>query len=115
MKIEKPIIGLSENIKIYNTTGKAKLVHARIDTGATISSMDINIAAKLQLGPILKLITVKNSNGKTKRPVIMAEIEIAGKRFTEKFTLADRTDLKFEILIGQNILKHGFLIDPIKK
>jgi hypothetical protein len=29
--------------------------------------------------------------------------------------VADRSHLKYKILIGQNILKKGFIIDPQKK
>ena len=32
-----------------------------------------------------------------------------------EFTIADRTHMKYKILVGQNILKEGFLVDPMKK
>lgn len=108
---DKIIVGLSEKINIRNGEVHSNL-DARIDTGATKSSIDINLAAKLKLGPVVKTMTVKSAHGKRIRPVIFVEVEIASKRIKTEFTLADRTHMKYPILIGQDILKEGFIIDP---
>jgi hypothetical protein len=110
----KTIIGLIEKIKIIHKKGKKTLM-AKIDTGATKSSMDSRLAAELQLGPVIKTKLVKSAHGNKLRPVIEAKIELAGKTIKSEFTLADRIHMKYHVLIGQNILKHGYLIDPIKK
>ena len=106
------VIGLTE--KVYVHSGSKKAVTAKIDTGATKSSIDTNLAAKLKLGPVIKSKLVKSAHGSKLRPIIEATIEIAGKIIKSEFTLADRAHMKYRILIGQNILKHGFLIDPSK-
>ncbi len=109
----KTVIGLAEKVTIkYN--GGIKNVVAKIDTGATKSSIDTNLAAKLKLGPVIKSKLVKSAHGSKLRPIIEATIEIAGKKIKSEFTLADRTHMKYSILIGQNILREGFLIDPGK-
>ncbi|MBR9690335.1 hypothetical protein GOV08_01485 [Candidatus Woesearchaeota archaeon] len=108
----KTIVGLTEEIKIKNSVEKNSVMTARIDTGATNSSIDINIAGKLNLGPIIKTKLVKSTHGKRLRPVIEMEIEVADKKIKGDFTLADRSHMRYPILIGQNILKDGFLIDP---
>ena len=109
----KVVIGLSERITIKNSKGK-RTVEAKIDTGATKSSIDVELAKQLHLGPVITSKMVKSAHGYMLRPVVKATIAIAGKTLTEDFTLADRNHLKYAVLIGQNILKHGFLIDPLK-
>ena len=106
------VIGLTEKVKVAGKPGK--IVIAKIDTGATKSSIDTNFAAELKLGPIIKSRLVKSAHGSKLRPIIEATIELAGKRIRSEFTLADRAHMKYRILIGQNILQEGFLIDPSK-
>jgi hypothetical protein len=110
----KRIIGLTEKIKIIGPEGKKKIILARIDTGATISSMDTKIAAQLNLGPVVKTKRIKSTHGSSSRAVIFAKVKVARKVMKAEFTLADRKHMKFPILIGQNILRRGFLIDPTK-
>ena len=110
----KTVIGLSEPAVIYGKTEKRTLT-AKIDTGASKSSIDVNLASQLKLGPIIKSKLVKSASGNKLRPVIEAIIVLAGKKFKEEFTLADRWHMKYRVLIGQNVLKHGYLIDPSKK
>ena len=109
----KIIIGIEEKINIHSNGSKRNVV-SKIDTGATKSSMDTNLAAELKLGPVIKSKLVKSAHGSKLRPIIEATIELAGKKIKSEFTLADRAHMKYRILIGQNILKDGFLIDPNK-
>ncbi|MEK6982999.1 MAG: RimK/LysX family protein [Nanoarchaeota archaeon] len=109
----KVVIGLAEKVGIYHHNGKKNAV-AKIDTGATKSSIDTNLATELKLGPVIKSKLVKSAHGSKLRPIIEATIELAGKKIKSEFTLADRAHMKYRILIGQNILKDGFLIDPTK-
>lgn len=109
----KLVIGLAEKVSVRYDNGR-KSVIAKIDTGATKSSIDTNLAAELRLGPVIKSKLVKSAHGSKLRPIIEAEIELAGKKIKSEFTLADRAHMKYRILIGQNILKDGFLIDPTK-
>ncbi|MBI2654817.1 ATP-dependent zinc protease [Candidatus Woesearchaeota archaeon] len=107
------VIGLAEKVLVY-CNGTRKNVISKIDTGATKSSIDTNFAAELKLGPVIKSRLVKSAHGSKLRPIIEATIELAGKKIKSEFTLADRAHMKYRILIGQNILKDGFLIDPTK-
>ena len=109
------MIGLTENIELVSNKGGNKQVVAKIDTGATRSSIDIRFASKLNLGPVIKSKMVKSASGNKLRPVIEAEIIIAGKKIKSEFTLADRRHMKYSVLIGVNVLKNGFLVDPSKK
>ena len=107
------VVGLTEKVNVYCSPNK-KIVIAKIDTGATKSSIDTALAAELKLGPVIKSKLVKSAHGSKLRPIIEASIELAGKEIKSDFTLADRAHMKYRILIGQNILMDGFLIDPTK-
>ena len=92
-----------------------KTVVARIDTGATKSSMDFHIAEELGLQPLRSKL-IKSASGSRHRPIVVAKIGMDGLTITEEFTLADRKHMTYPVLIGQNILKKGnFLIDPLKQ
>ena len=110
---DKVVIGLAEKVDVHYPKG-SKIVIAKIDTGATKSSIDTNLAAELKLGPVIKSKLVKSAHGSKLRPIIEATIELAGRKIKSEFTLADRAHMKYRVLIGQNILKDGFLIDPTK-
>lgn len=112
--MEKTILGLTEEVTILGKNGRKKAI-ARIDTGATSSSLDFSLAAKLQLGPVTKSKTIKSALGILERPVITAKVKIGPSVLEGEFSLADRSKMMYSILIGQNILKKGkFLIDPTK-
>jgi hypothetical protein len=110
---QRAILGLREKVKIHGKK-KQKTVNARIDTGATRSSIDVTLARDLQLGPIVGKKRVKSAHGTTLRPVIRAKFHIDGQDLEAEFTLAERTHMTYPVLIGQNVLKKGkFLIDPL--
>lgn len=107
--MERIVLGLTEKVNI-----KEECLVARIDTGAEKSSICKTVVKKLGLGPVIKMIIIKSANGKTKRPVIKENIIIGEKEIEAEFSIIDRTRLKYPMLIGQDILKKGFIIDPLK-
>lgn len=111
----KIVIGYTEHIHIYGPEGTDEQVDARIDTGATKSSIDSALAAKLRLGPIVGTKVVKSANGQSVRPLVHVKLLISGKEVEGEFSIADRKQMKFPVLIGQDILNQGFMIDPEKK
>jgi len=109
----KAIIGLVEEVTIFGDNQK-KVVKARIDTGATKSSIDKALLKELNLSEIVGKRLVKSAHGSTVRPVVKAKIKLADNTFDSEFTIADRSHMKYRVLVGQNILKKNFLIDPSK-
>ncbi|MBI4146533.1 ATP-dependent zinc protease [Candidatus Woesearchaeota archaeon] len=107
----KTTIGLTAHVTLFGKNAKKEII-ARIDTGATKSSVDQKLADELQLGAELKQILIKSAHGSRHRGVVLAQVNIAGTVTTAEFTLADRSHMKYKVLIGQNILKKGFMIDP---
>ena len=111
---KRPVLGLTEKVIIIGPE-KRKTVVARIDTGATKSSIDVALAAELKLGPVISKKLVKSASGTIMRPIIKSKLIISRKTMNEEFTLAERSHLKYPVLIGQNILKkEKFIIDPSK-
>ena len=102
-------LGLIEKVKI-----NGKEVLAKIDTGADLCSIDKKLAKELDLNNFVKTAKIKSSHGKTIRPVVEAELEIKDEKIKTHFNLADRSQLKYPVLIGKSVLKKGFIIDPSK-
>lgn len=111
---DKNIIGLVEKVKILAEDKEIEIL-ARIDTGATKSSIDLRLAEKLKLGPIVGTKIVKSAHGVSTRPLVEVNLIIENKKIKDQFSIADRSHMKYQVLIGQNVLKHGFLIDPSKE
>lgn len=110
----KIVIGLIESVTLIGNNKQKKRIKAKIDTGATKSSIDTKLASTLKLGPIIKSKLVKSAQGNKLRPVIEAQVILAGKKLKGEFTLADRAHMRYKVLIGQNLLKQGFIIDPTR-
>lgn len=108
--MNKTLIGLTEKIKINE-----KEITAKVDTGAEYNSICSSLANKLKLGATVRYVFIRSSHGRTRRPIIKAKVEIKGKTFETEFTIAARSHLTYPALIGKNLLKKGFLIDPNKK
>ena len=111
----RAVIGFIEYVTVTGNNKNKKTLKARIDTGAEKSSMDAKLAAELGLGPIIKRKLITSAHGRMIRPVMEAKIILEKKRIKSEFTIADRNHMKYKVLVGQNILKKGFLIDPLKK
>jgi len=113
MTAQKIVVGLTARVVLFGKKGKKEVI-ARIDTGATKSSIDQKLADELGLGLELRKVLIKSASGSLHRGVVLAEAVIGGELIPAEFTLADRSHMKYKVLIGQNILKRGFLIDPGK-
>jgi len=108
------IIGITEKVILYGPKGK-KEVTAKIDTGASKSSIDEKLAEEIGMTDKVGIALVKTAHGNRRRPVIKEILKIKGRVMHVKFTVADRTQMKYRALIGMNVLKRGFLIDPSRK
>ena len=112
---------------------------ARMDTGAKTSSMS---ARKIELfekdderwvrfvfdyredrgsknrhvtieRPVLRMVRIKRHGDKVQeRPVVQMDLCINGQVHPEEFSLIDRTNLNYPVLLGRDALKDIALIDP---
>ena len=102
------ILGLYESVHLLDSGVR---VTGLVDTGAEISSIDVNLTKQLKINPpILRRIYVRTAHGTQQRDIIMLRIKIKGQILQREFTLSDRREMKQKILLGRNVLK-GFLID----
>jgi hypothetical protein len=109
----RPILGLVGAVFLKTEDEDTKLA-ARIDSGATASSIDASLVKKHNLGPVIRSKIVKSAAGVKERPIIKATVKIEGQIIESEFTVADRSHMTYPILIGQDVLKKGkFLIDPL--
>ena len=108
----KGTLGLIEKVKIHSK-GKVVEADALIDTGASMTSIDLKIAKKAKLGPVVRTFKTKApiTKGIDKRPVVKVTLEIKGKKFRVEANLKDRSHMKFPILIGRNLLYGKFVVD----
>ena len=108
---ERLTIGLVEIVVLED----GKKHKAKVDTGADSSSIDEKLVKSLGNKKIVSHKIIRSALGRDRRPTTMLEIEFQGIKFLEKFTISDRTNLQYKILIGKDILKkEGFIIDPRK-
>ena len=115
MTKKRTILGLTEVILVVGPDGSEEVV-ARIDSGATASSIDTELATKLGFKPITRTKIVKSVSGVKRRSIVMVKVKIGNQEIEEGFTLANRNHMTYPVLIGQDILKQGnFLIDPNKE
>jgi len=104
---------------------------ARIDTGATVTSLDARHLkiegneAEFRLpeeygGTLLRLPIagwrhVRSSKGRERRPVVELDLCIASKRLRVKANLNDRSMVKYPIILGRNALRDHFIVDVRKR
>ncbi|MGE3727155.1 MAG: RimK/LysX family protein [Candidatus Sericytochromatia bacterium] len=105
----KPVIHAVEPVILLS---KPPLrLKARIDTGATLSSIDQKLALKLGFNQAIRKISVRNAHGTTIRQVVKIPFLLKGQKRLAEFTLAERHNLDYAVLLGRSSL-NGFLVDP---
>jgi hypothetical protein len=117
-KREKKIVGLVEMVTLIGKKGRITK-KALLDTGATSTSVDIKLAAKAGIGPIISSIKVKNATSvaggtPTRRPIALAKIKMKGIVVKTGVNVVDRTGLSYPILIGRDVIHKNFIVDISK-
>lgn len=128
----KMIIGSTEKIDI--PTLGFKSLDSKIDSGATCSSLHCSwihvdrknkkvsfvpldksysqFNSKKFTLPLTEEVKVQNSGGdEESRPLVKVDIVIKGKTFETFFSLTNREELEYPILIGRDVISGNFLID----
>jgi len=121
---EKVTIGTTEDV--FLLPWRVKLP-ARIDTGAAKSSLDareltlhedrVEFRLPQKYGglrlslPIIEWRHVRTSEGLERRPVVELEICLGSERFRTLVNLADRSMVKYPLILGRNFLRENFVVD----
>ncbi|UCC91621.1 MAG: ATP-dependent zinc protease [Candidatus Aenigmatarchaeota archaeon] len=111
----KKTIGLVEKVRIYGN-GSSVEAEALVDTGAKMTSIDIRLAGKAKLGPVVRMFKTRAPITKEvdHRPVVTVTIKVKGKKFTVEANLNDRSHMKYPVLLGRNLLYGNFVVDVSK-
>jgi len=104
---EPIVIGYTEEVIVSGTSGSESIT-AKSDTGATRTSIDTQLAAKIGAGPIKSIARVKSGSSKSSRsrPVVDVVIGVGGNRHTVTASVEDRGHMEYPVLLGRDILKH---------
>ena len=111
---ERTTIGVVEEVDVVGPKGTVR-VRARIDTGASRTTLDTDLVARLGLGPVMDRVRIRASaaNELEERDVVPAKIVIAGRGFDVAVAVTDRKDMQYHMIVGMDVLRDsGFLVDP---
>lgn len=107
-------------------------VEAKLDTGAYRSALhyqklrirrvgeEKRLVVVFQMGgqrktkvfKTFKRVTVKSSNGeKSRRYLISTSVRLGPHRVRTQFTLFDRSDMRYQVLLGRKFLRGRFVVD----
>lgn len=116
----KKILGPIEEVEIVmpltdkiNQQQRYKTL-AKIDTGAWRSAISFDVAKKLKIEEGRELRMVKSALGEEIRTIAPLTFFLGGEKIETEVFLADRSQMKYEMIIGRRDLKQ-FLVDPAKK
>lgn len=118
MDIQKDgkIVGIIELVTVKGKKGM-KTVKAKLDTGTDRTCVDYDLAAEVGLGPLVDTIKVRSTSGNKPETHLLAEAEIVihQQHFSLPVSLEDRSKMKYDVLIGRDLLERSiFLIAPQK-
>jgi len=116
----KKVLGIIEEIEIpYKETKKGKEREAKlkklakIDTGALRTAISYDIAEKIGIKSFIEKRIVRSALGEEIRPIVPFTFFLKGEKIETEAFLAERSQMKYEIIIGRRDLKN-FIIDPSK-
>jgi|SRR5690606_40950420 hypothetical protein len=128
------IIGRTEHIALPGL-GVAR-VEAKIDTGAYRSALHYQRVRVRTVDGVRRLhvtfqmggkrctkvfrrferVTVKSSNGeRSRRYLIWTKVVLNGHAVRTAFTLFDRSDMRYQVLLGRKFLRGRFVVDVSRK
>jgi len=97
--------GETELVRITAPDGRTVESLARVDTGASSSSIDEELAEELDLDlENAPTVTVQSSLGEEERPVVGVALQIAGEAHPVQVSVSDRDGLDEKVLLGRGDL-----------
>jgi hypothetical protein len=131
---EKSVIGWREWVALPGLG--IDRIRAKIDTGARTSALhaavvsqfhedgkrfvelrfDGQSGSRLRRAELIGSRAIRNTSGKTeKRLIISTPLLIAGRKYQMELSLANRTEMRFDLILGRTAIRDGnFLVDPAR-
>lgn len=111
----RTVLGIEEEITIQDSEGEEHVIHAKVDTGAYRTTIDEQLAKKLNLHtPIVEYKSVRGALGRQTRPVVDVKLMVRNHPVKTQAFLADRSHMNYDMILGRRDMK-GFLVDPAKR
>lgn len=110
-----------------------RVLEAKLDTGADTSSLDargievskksgddwvafrIGDSDRVEEHKVVRWVGVRGAGGREQRPVVSLSLCLGDKVYDEEFTLRDRSNMNYSVLLGRSTLEHLPPIDVHKK
>ncbi len=104
-------VGYTERVAVSGGR-RIEYATAKSDTGAKRTSIDIDVAARINAGPIVDTTRVKSGamNGRQKRPLVELDVELGGQWHTTIASIEDRSHMNYPVLLGRDVLR-GYHVD----
>jgi len=133
---DKVVVGEIEYVRLHPP---GKVFEARIDTGATTSSLSAVDVQKFERDgenwvrfkipehngrdviemeePVARFARIIQSSAEDgeRRPVVELQYKLGGVTRVAEFTLSDRSHLDFPVLVGRNVLRDLIIVDVSRK
>jgi len=109
----RKVIGINEPIEILDKEKNKHSTTAKIDTGAYRTTLCKSLAEELSIDKVIGYKKVRGSLGSEERPLINFYFYLDNRLVSTEAFIADREELKYDIIIGRKDLKR-FLVDPAK-
>jgi len=105
------VLGEEERVEVLAPEGGRSVeAVAKVDTGATYTSIDDDLAEDLGLNlENARVVVISSALGREYRPLVEVRVRIAGQTLTSQATISEREELENPVLIGRGDLT-DFLI-----
>lgn len=102
---EAGLVPLSQRVAV-GADGGTTIVQAKADTGAARTSVGFDLAAEIGAGPIVDTTRIRSGGGgpSKPRPMVELDVQLDGRWRTVTATLADRSRMSHELLLGRDAL-----------
>src|SRR3989344_856470 len=108
------VLGIEEEVIIFDHEGKQHPILAKVDTGAYRTTIDETLATKLGIStPVITHKGVRGALGRQTRPVISLEMSLRNRHIKTHASLIDRSHMKYDMILGRRDMK-GFYVNPSK-
>ncbi len=109
----RKVVGINETIEILDKNKEKHAIMAKVDTGAYRTTICSNLAKELGVDQVIGSKKVRGALGMEERNIVNFSFYMDKRMVTTEAFVADRSEMKYDIIVGRRDLKR-FLVDPAK-